>query len=110
MKIGLLDTVPRSYWSTDLGITESEKFIDFLTPVMPDATLDQLFVAENEWPDSLYSYDAYLVTGSPCSVNEEHLWIEKLQQFVRNCLVSQKKISWDLFWPSINCERFWRNG
>ena len=50
MKIGLLDTVPRSYWSTDLGITESEKFVDFLTPLMPDATLDQLFVAENEWP------------------------------------------------------------
>ncbi|GIT63086.1 MAG: hypothetical protein Ct9H300mP21_06320 [Pseudomonadota bacterium] len=44
MKLGILDTVPRSYWSTDLGITESEKFINFLTPVMPDATLDQLFV------------------------------------------------------------------
>ena len=92
MKLGILDTVPRSYWSTDLGITESEKFIDFLTPVMPDATLDQLFVAENEWPDSLYSYDAYLITGSPCCVNEGHLWIEKLQQFVRDCLVSQKKL------------------
>ena len=62
MKLGLLDTVPRSYWSTDLGITESEKFVDFLTPLMPDATLDQLFVAENEWPDSLYSYDAVSYT------------------------------------------------
>ena len=92
MKLGILDTVPRNYWSTDLGITDSEKFIDFLTPLMPDATLDQLFVAENEWPESLYSYDAYLITGSPCSVNEGHLWIEKLQQFVKDCLVSQKKL------------------
>ena len=84
MKLGLLDTVPRSYWSTDLGITESEKFVDFLTPLMPDATLDQFFVAENEWPAKIDDYDAYLITGSPCSVNEEHEWIEKLQQFVRD--------------------------
>ena len=51
MKLGILDTVPRNYWSTDLGITDSEKFIDLLTPVMPDATLDQLFVAENDKKD-----------------------------------------------------------
>ncbi|SVB02287.1 uncharacterized protein METZ01_LOCUS155141, partial [marine metagenome] len=92
MKLGLLDTVPRSYWSTDLGITESEKFIDFLMPVMTDTRFDQLFVAEGEWPASIDDYDAYLITGSPCSVNEGHLWIEKLQQFVRDCLVSQKKL------------------
>ena len=87
MKLGILDTVPRSYWSSDLGITESEKFIDFLTPLMPDAKLDQLFAAENEWPAKIDDYDAYLITGSPCSVNEGHEWIEKLQQFVRDCLV-----------------------
>ena len=102
MKLGILDTVPRSYWSTDLGITESEKFIDFLTPVMPDATLYQLFVAENEWPESFYSYDAYLITGSPCSVNEGHLWIKKLQQFVRDCMVSQKKLVGILFGHQLN--------
>ena len=92
MKLGLLDTVPRSYWSTDLGITESEKFIDFLMPVMTDTRFDQLFVAEGEWPASIDDYDAYLITGSPCSVNEGHLWIEKLKQFVRDCVISQKKL------------------
>ena len=51
MKLGILDTVPRSYWSTDLGITESEKFVDFLTPLMPDATLNQFFVTENDKKD-----------------------------------------------------------
>ena len=92
MKIGLLDTVPQSYWSTDLGITESEKFIDFLMPVMTGTKFDQFFVAEGEWPARLDDYDAYLITGSPCSVNEGHVWIEKLKHFVRDCLISQKKL------------------
>ncbi|MBC8257712.1 MAG: type 1 glutamine amidotransferase [SAR324 cluster bacterium] len=93
MKLGILDTVPRNYWSTDLGITESEKFVDFLQPVMADTTLDQLFVAEGEWPAQLDDYDAYLITGSPCSVNEEYPWIEKLSQFVRDCVKSQIKLA-----------------
>ena len=91
MKLGILDTVPRDYWSTDLGITESEKFINFLQPVMTDATLDQFFVAEGEWPE-LDDYDAYLITGSPCSVNDEHPWIKKLHRFVRDSMESNKKL------------------
>ena len=92
MKIGLLDTVPQSYWPTDSGITESEKFIDFLMPVMKGTRFDQFFVAEGKWPARIDDYDAYLITGSPCSVNEGYVWIEKLKNFVRNCLISQKKI------------------
>ena len=92
MKLGILDTVPRNYWSTDLGITESEKFIDFLMPVMADTRFDQLFVAEGEWPAKIDDCDAYLITGSPCSVNEGHEWIEKLKQFVRDCFISKKKL------------------
>ena len=91
MKLGILDTVPHDYWSTDLGITESEKFINFLQPVMTDATLDQFFVAEGEWPE-LDDYDAYLITGSPCSVNDEHPWIKKLHRFVRDSMESNKKL------------------
>ena len=92
MKLGILDAVPLNYWSTDLGITESEKFIDFLEPVMTDTTFDQLFVAEGEWPEQQDDYDAYLITGSPCYVNDEHPWIEKLSQFVRDCVESNKKL------------------
>ena len=92
MKIGLLDTVPQSYWSTDHAITESEKFIDFLMPVMTGTRFDQFFVAEGEWPARLDDYDAYLITGSPCSVNEGLVWIEKLKQYVKNCFISQKKL------------------
>ena len=55
MKLGILDAVPREYWSTDEGITDSEKFVAMLKPVMDGATLDKFFVVEGEWPRQLKS-------------------------------------------------------
>jgi len=46
MKLGILDTVPRSFWHVDANITEAEKFITMLEPVMLGTIMDKFYVAE----------------------------------------------------------------
>ena len=78
----MLDSVPRSYWDDDLGITDAQKFIDLLAPENEKAVLDSYYVAENEFPNSLDEYDAYLLTGSPHSVHDNCDWMHRLSQLV----------------------------
>ena len=92
MKLGILDTVPRSFWHVDAGITDAEKFVTMLEPVMLGTIMDKFYVTEGEWPQQRGDYDAYLITGSPCSANDSDPWIETLQQFVRDCVDSQQKL------------------
>ena len=92
IKIAVLDSVPKSYWETDLGITDAQKFVDLLAPVNPLAILDSFYVAEYEFPHSLDDYDAYLLTGSPCSVHDDHDWIRQLSQLVIDTNSLNKRI------------------
>ena len=78
LQIAILDAVPEIYWADDLGITDSQKFIDLLEPRDPDARFDVFYVSKQEFPGSLDGYDAMLVTGSPCSVHDDHDWIDRL--------------------------------
>ena len=82
VRIAVLDAVPKSYWDDDLGITDAQKFVDLLAPENPQAILDSHYVSEYEFPDSLDDYDAYLLTGSPASVHDDHDWIRQLSQLV----------------------------
>jgi|LULX01.1.fsa_nt_gb GMP synthase-like glutamine amidotransferase len=93
MKLGILDAVPRKYWATDQGITDSEKFIAMLEHVMENTVFSKFFVAEGEWPADLSDFDAYLITGSPCSANDNFPWIKQLEQFVRDCVTLQQKLA-----------------
>lgn len=92
IKIAILDAVPRVYWSDDEGITDAEKFVDLLAPENPQAQLDTYFVSENSFPASLHDYDAFLVTGSPNSVNDELDWIQRLSDLVLEVNHYQKRI------------------
>jgi GMP synthase-like glutamine amidotransferase len=92
IKIAVLDSVPKSYWETDLGITDAQKFVDLLAPVNPLAILDSYYVSEYEFPHSLDDYDAYLLTGSPCSVHDDHDWIRQLSQLVIDANGLNKRI------------------
>ncbi len=42
------------------------------------------FVVDNEFPESINSADAWLLTGSKHGVYEEHIWMEPLENFVRD--------------------------
>ena len=92
INIAVLDAVPGSYWEDDMGITDAQKFVDLLAPENPLAVLDSFYVSENEFPDSLDEYDAYLLTGSPCSVHDEHDWISRLSQLVVDANHRNKRI------------------
>ncbi len=82
IRIAVLDSVPKSYWDDDLGITDAQKFVDLLAPENPQAVLDSYYVAEDEFPDSPGDYDAYLLTGSPLSVHDDCAWMRRLSQWV----------------------------
>ena len=88
----MLDSVPRSYWDDDLGITDAQKFIDLLAPENQQAVLDSYYVAENEFPHSLDDYDAYLLTGSPHSVHDECDWMLDLSRLVLDANHLNKRI------------------
>lgn len=83
IRIAILDSVPESYWADDLGITDAQKFIDLLQPLNASARFDVYYTTKNQFPDNLDDYDAILVTGSPCSVHDDHDWIRQLIDLTR---------------------------
>jgi GMP synthase-like glutamine amidotransferase len=83
IKIAILDAVPESYWADDLGITDAQKFIDLLQPLNPNAQYDVFFTSNNQFPENIDHYEAILITGSPCSVHDDHPWIGSLVDLIR---------------------------
>lgn len=45
---------------------------------------DTYDVCHNEFPTAPEDYDLYIVTGSPAGVYEDHAWIPRLEDFIRN--------------------------
>lgn len=45
-----------------------------------------------ELPQSVDEQDAYLITGSPLSVNEDHFWLPSLFEFIRACDAAKKPL------------------
>ncbi len=83
IRIAILDSVPEVYWADDLGITDAQKFIDLLQPFNPSARFDVFFTSKGQFPGRLDDYNAILVTGSPCSVHDDHDWIARLIELVQ---------------------------
>ena len=92
IRVSVLDCVPESYWDDDRGITDSQKFVTLLQPENPSARLDCYFVSKNHFPPRLDDYDAILVTGSPCSVHDEHEWIDRLGALIRQAAERGKRV------------------
>ena len=83
VKVAVLDAVERKYWADDAGRTDSQKFIDLLSPLNPAAEFEVYYVTENRFPSSLEHFDAVLLTGSPASVHDGFDWIEKTADIIR---------------------------
>ena len=84
IRIAILDSVPEVYWADDLGITDAQKFIDLLQPFNLAAQFDVFFTSKGEFPGRMDDYNAILVTGSPCSVHDDHDWIARLIELVQD--------------------------
>ena len=91
MNIAILDAVPEKYWHVDDNVTDADKFVSWLRLASPDCEPAVYYVAEDQWPD-LNHHDAYLITGSPCSVHDPYPWVEDLECFVRDSFARQKTL------------------
>lgn len=92
INIAILDAVQREYWADDEGHTDSQKFIDLLSPINPAACFDVFYVTEDEFPDSIDQYHGILVTGSPASVHDDYAWIKRLSALIEAADQANKRI------------------
>ena len=106
MKLAILDTVPKSFWPLDEGITDGQKFMDWLKVDMPDWEMEIFYVSEMPTPglaSGLTSgltiehnwggFDGFLITGSPMSVHDDLPWIPHLEQFIRALYQARVKLA-----------------
>ena len=83
MKLGILDAVQPYFQHVDDNISDGTKFVDLLKDVGFAGQMVIYNVGGGEFPPSIESCDAYLVTGSPASAFDDEAWIGQLIDFVR---------------------------
>jgi GMP synthase-like glutamine amidotransferase len=92
IKIAVLDLVPKKYWADDCGITDAQKFIELLAPENSLASFYSYYVAEQQFPESVADYDAFMLTGSPASVSDDFDWIRRLSKLIIEANLLRKRI------------------
>ncbi len=85
--VGLLDAVPQALYLPGEP-TDPQKFIDMFRQAGMDFDYRVFHVAEGEMPAAIDDCDAWLITGSPCSVYEPLPWISVLEDFVREAFAA----------------------
>ena len=65
MNIAILDLVPEIYWASDEGRNDGSKFKLMLGETGISADLTVFCIPQDDWPDCVEDYDAYLISGSP---------------------------------------------
>lgn len=89
MKLGILKTDSvQAQWVADFG-EYPDMFVALLSREDPDLTFVVYDVENEHYPDDIDEVDAYLITGSKCSVYDEQRWISTLASFV--CELHQRK-------------------
>ena len=106
IRIAILDAVPKIYWKDDEGFTDAGKFTDLLAAFNADATIDTFYTTENQFPPSIDDYDAYLVTGSPASVNDDLDWIKRLSDTLLAADSKNKRIIGSCFGHQLVAKTF----
>ena len=82
LRLGICDAIPADFrLPGDPG--EPEKFIAMFESIAAPFTYKTYRVTEGHFPESKSECDAYLITGSPCGVNDGYAWIAELQTFIR---------------------------
>ena len=91
IRIGILDTLPPEY-NIDGEQTDPQKFVDMFTTVNAPFSYEIYESTQGHLPIDLHECDAYLITGSSCSVFESYPWIAPLEVFVRSSYAASKPL------------------
>ena len=89
IRVGLLDTIPADFY-LEGEASDPRKFMDMFASAGFKFSYVTYHVAEGERPASIDECDAWLITGSPCSVYEDLPWIAVLEDFIRNAYASHR--------------------
>ncbi|MGU9962340.1 MAG: glutamine amidotransferase-related protein [Candidatus Puniceispirillales bacterium WSBS_2018_MAG_OTU23] len=60
--------------------------------IAPEITLTYIMVCDNEFPQSVDEFDAYLITGSPSGAYDNDEWIARLQVFIKTAYAANKPL------------------
>ncbi len=82
LRIGICDAVPPEFYLPDEP-SDPEKFVAMFDAIEAPFTFETYDVTQGHFPDAHSECDAYLVTGSPCSVYDTYTWIGELVSFIR---------------------------
>ena len=88
-RLGILDAVPAEYYISGEK-TDPEKFVDMFEGVGAPFEYATYRATEDHFPDTLDDCDAYLITGSPCSVYDTYTWIGRFDTFIRSAHEQRK--------------------
>ena len=83
IRLGIIDTIPSEFY-IDGEKTDPQKFIEMFGRVQAPMTFRTYLATEEDYPGSLDECDAYLITGSPCSVYDNYTWLKDLENFIRH--------------------------
>ena len=83
IRLGILDAVPPEFYPPGEK-TDPQKFIDMFTGIAARMSFATYEATQGHYPDSLDECDAYLITGSPCSVYDTYTWIKDMENFIRH--------------------------
>ncbi len=82
IRLGILDAVPPEFVPENEK-TDPEKFVDMFESIGAPLAFRTYQATEDDFPETLSECDAYLITGSPCSVYDKYEWIPHIHRFIR---------------------------
>lgn len=88
IRLGILDAVPPEF-VPEREKPDPDKFIDMFEAIGAPLSIRTYQATEGEFPSALSECDAYLITGSPCSVYDTYTWIPEIHRFIRNAYASR---------------------
>jgi GMP synthase-like glutamine amidotransferase len=88
-RIGVLHTYNGDFEFARLFPNDGEKIGARFKVFRPHWEIEVIPVTEGVIPSTVLAHDAYVITGSPASVNEALPWIEKLGVFIRELHAAQ---------------------
>jgi GMP synthase-like glutamine amidotransferase len=70
----------------------TDRFEALLSTAGPHLVFQTYSVTQQHYPENINACDAYLITGSKFSCYEDIDWIQRLEQFVVDCVALEKKL------------------
>jgi GMP synthase-like glutamine amidotransferase len=92
LKIGILETGKTPPELSDKHKPYGEMFVDLLGAADSALAFECYKVIDNEFPSSIDVCDGWVITGSRHGAYEKLPWMLRLQDFLQDCAVAQKKV------------------